>query len=217
MDPLRIVSVNVASAEPIDVGGERVLTGIHKRPVEGAVRIGDIGLDGDAICDTEHHGGADQAVYAYGAGDYAWWSRELGEAVEPGTFGDNLTIQGLPEDMHVGDRLLIGNVILEATSPRIPCRTLASRMNDSAFGVRFRRAERPGFYFRVLNGGEVSAGETVTVVEDPSSTVTMLELYRLSFEPAPRADALEKALAAPIAETVRSSFEKKLAAVADQG
>ncbi len=213
---MRIVSVNVASAEPIDIGGDSVLTGILKRPVDGAVRIDEAGLEGDVVCDTERHGGPDQAVYAYAAADYEWWSRELDRELAPGTFGDNLTIAGLPEDIHVGDRLLIGSVILEASAPRIPCKTLAARMDDSGFGLRFRRAERPGYYFRVLNGGEISAGEAVTIVEDPSSSVTMLDLYRLSFQPSPQPEDLERVLAAPIAERLRRRFETKLAAVADQ-
>ena len=216
MHRMRVASVNVGSAERLRRGDEEIVSGIRKRPVASAVRIGLDGLEHDVICDSEHHGGKDQAVYAYGTGDYAWWSAELGRRLAPGTFGENLTIDGLPDDLHVGDRLLIGNVILEATSPRIPCSTLATEMNDSGFGLEFRRAERPGFYFRVLNDGEIEAGDGVTLVEDPSSDVTMLDLFRLRYQPAPDRAALERVLAAPIAERMREMFVARLATVRDE-
>ena len=128
-----------------------------------------------------------------------------------GTFGENLTIAGLPPDMKAGDRLLIGDVILEATMPRIPCSTLAAAMNDSNFGLQFRRAERPGYYFRVLNEGSVAPGDSVTLVENPGDCITMLELFRLSYEIKPDAKSLCRALDAPIAERMRARFESKIA------
>ena len=115
--------------------------------------------------------------------------------------------------MNAGDRLLIGNLILEVTSPRIPCGTLAAKMNDSRFGLQFRQAERPGFYFRVLNEGEVTAGDVVTIVENDQESVSMLELFRLSYEPRPNADQLRQALASPIAARMRARFESRLATV----
>jgi len=216
MQGMRVVSVNVGSAETLRRGERDIVSGIHKRPLPSSVRIGSGGVEGDVICNTEHHGGADQAVYAYGTGDYDWWTKELGRRLEPGTFGENLTIEGLPDDLHVGDRLLIGNVILEATSPRIPCATLAVEMDDPGFGVTFRRAERPGFYFRVLNDGEIAAGDGVTLVEDPSSQVTMLDLFRLRYEPAPDRAALERALSESIAQRMRARFAARLAALGDE-
>ena len=151
-------------------------------------------------------------VYAYSADDYEWWSAQLGRELEPGTFGDNLTIEGLPTDMNVGDRLLIGDVLLEATAPRIPCSTLAARMQDSGFGMAFRKAERPGIYFRVLNEGEVSAGDAVTYMENPAPVVSILDLYRLAYDLRPDPDALERYLEAPLAERMRASIEEKLSA-----
>ena len=151
-------------------------------------------------------------MYAYSADDYEWWSTQLGREVPPGTFGENLTIEGLPTDMNVGDRLLIGDVLLEATAPRIPCSTLAAQMQDSGFGMVFRKAERPGIYFRVLNEGEVSAGDTVTYIENPAPVVSILDLYRLAYELRPDPAALERYLEAPLAERMRAAVEEKLAA-----
>lgn len=215
MERMRVVSINRGQPEPISFGERQFLTGISKRPVPATVHISASGLDGDAVMDTEHHGGPDQAVYAYAAGDYAWWSRALGRDIVYGTFGDNLTIDGLPSDLNTGDRLMIGDVILEATAPRIPCSTLAAAMQDSNFGLRFRRADRPGFYFRVLNDGDVSTGDTVVLVENPSDCISMLDQFRLSYALYPTAAELQRALDAPIAERMRTKFEKRLAAAGE--
>jgi MOSC domain-containing protein YiiM len=150
-------------------------------------------------------------VYAYSKDDYDWWSTELDRELAPGTFGDNLTIEGLPSDMNVGDRLLIGDVLLEATAPRIPCSTLAAQMQDSGFGMAFRNAERPGIYFRVLNEGEVSAGDAVTYIENPAPVVSILDLYRLAYDLRPDPATMERYLEAPLADRVRASIEEKLA------
>ena len=212
MDDMRVMSINVGREEVIDHGNRRFTTGIRKRPVEGPVFIGADAVAGDTISDKQHHGGADQVAYAYSMDDYEWWSTQLGRELVPGTFGDNLTIEGLPSDMNVGDRLLVGEVLLEATAPRIPCGTLAAQMQDSGFGMAFRKAERPGIYLRVLNEGEVTAGDAVTYIENPAPVVSILDLYRLAYDPRPNPAAMERYLEAPLAERMRVSIEQKLAA-----
>ena len=212
MDDMRVTSVNVGREETIDHGNRQFTTAIRKRPVDGAVYIGSDAVAGDTISDKKHHGGADQVVYAYSADDYEWWSEQLDREIAPGTFGENLTIEGLPADMNIGDRLLIGEVLLEATAPRIPCSTLAAQMQDPGFGMAFRKAERPGIYFRVLNEGEVSMGDAVTYIENPAPVVSILALYRLAFDLRPDPDALEHYLEAPLAERMRASIEEKLSA-----
>jgi MOSC domain-containing protein YiiM len=212
MDDMRVTSINVGREEAIEHGRRTFVTGIRKRPAAGAVYVGAEAVAGDTISDKKHHGGQDQAVYAYSADDYAWWSAELGREIAPGTFGENLTIEGLPSDMNVGDRLLIGDVLLEATAPRIPCNTLAAQMQDSGFGMAFRKAERPGIYFRVLNEGEVAAGDAVTYIENPAPVVSILSLYRLAYDLSPDPAALERYLEAPLAARMRATVEEKLAA-----
>jgi MOSC domain-containing protein YiiM len=174
------------------------------------VRISAAAVADDAICNTEHHGGTDQAVYAYCIHDYDWWARELGRELHPGTFGENLTILDMPTDLYVGDRLVIGDAVLEATSPRIPCNTLAAVMGDSKFGLKFRKAERPGIYFRVLNEGQVSAGDRVELVPTSETIVSIVELFRLAFEPNPDVDILKRYLEAPLATRMRTKLEGKL-------
>ena len=106
---MRLVSVNLGQVRPIQGAKSSGNTGIYKIPTTEAVQIGPMGLAGDAICDTENHGGVDQAVYIYGAPDYAWWSRTLGYELGPGTFGENLTIAGLESaHMLIGDHLSLG-------------------------------------------------------------------------------------------------------------
>ena len=212
MERMRVVSVNVGRPETIRHGAREFVTGINKHPAYRTIHVTEQGIEFDVICDEVHHGGPDQAVYAYGAGDYEWWSNQLGRDIPFGTFGDNLTIEGLPSDFNTGDRLLIGDVILEATAPRIPCGTLAAKMQDSGFGMQFRRAERPGFYFRVLNEGDIAVGDTATLVEDSTDSISMLEQFRLSYEINPSVRDLQRALDAPIAERMRSKFEARLSA-----
>lgn len=157
---MKLLSVNVGKAEPI--AAKSGLSGINKRPQSSEVFIDRLGLAGDAICDLENHGGADQAVYLYGQPDYDWWSDKLGAPLKPGTFGENLTITGLlSADVFVGDRFAIDDVILEATYPRVPCVTLGVHMGDKHFPKQFLRANRPGVYCRVIKEGSVKSDAVV--------------------------------------------------------
>lgn len=208
---MKIMSVNVGSAETIAHGKQSMTTGICKRPVSGPVEVSEKGLLGDEVLNDEHHGGPDQAVYAYSEDDYEWWASETGRDYPAGLFGENLTIKGLPSDMYVGDRLLIGDLVLEATSARIPCGTLATRMQDRGFGLTFKKAERPGIYFRVLNPGVVSRGDSVTLVAGDAGSVTVLDLFRFAYETSHDVDRLRRLLDAPLAERVRTKIEATLA------
>jgi len=209
---MQLTSVNVGQERPMPNAKAWGRTGIYKLPVEEAVEITHGGLAGDAICDLEHHGGADQAVYIYSTPDYAWWSGELGRQLVPGTFGENLTITELESaQVGIGDRLHIGAVILEVTAPRMPCVTLATRMGDPAFAERFRAAERPGLYARVVRAGWVQAGDTVTRERLLGETVTVIELFRDFYRPDLTEATLRRHLAAPIAVRDRVEKERRLA------
>ncbi|MBA3946223.1 MAG: MOSC domain-containing protein [Herpetosiphonaceae bacterium] len=208
---MQVVSVNIGKAQPIQNAKAVGKTGIYKRPVDIPARVTTLGLVDDAICDTPNHGGVDQAVYVYGVPDYQWWTQELGYDLEPGTFGENLTITELESaQMRVGDRLHIGEVIFEITAPRIPCVTLARRMNDPAFAKRFRAAERPGVYCRVITAGSIQAGQAVTYEPYRGDTVTVMELFRAAFEAHHDEATLRRHLAAPIAIRDRTAKEEKL-------
>lgn len=208
---MEVTSVNVGQARAIDNGKPTGQSGIFKTPVAGAVSITADGLPGDAIIDTKNHGGPDQAIYVYGEADYAWWAGELGRDLPPGLFGENLTISGLASaDFAIGDGLRVGTVVLEVTAPRIPCATLAARLGDPAFVRRFRAAERPGFYCRVIQPGEVQAGDAVTVTPYAGDTITVREMFRDFYEKTLSAAALRRYLAAPIAVRDRVDKEARL-------
>jgi MOSC domain-containing protein YiiM len=205
---MQLISVNIGQARHIQNAKASGKTGIYKLPVSEPVQITANGLPGDAICDVENHGGVDQAVYIFGAPDYAWWSESLGRELSPGTFGENLTISELESmQFSIGDRLHIGSVILQVTAPRIPCVTLAARMGDPAFVKRFRYAERPGLYCRVLQEGYVHVGEPVTWERYAGETITAIEMFRDFYEPDQSEATVRRHLAAPIA--IRDRVEKE--------
>jgi MOSC domain-containing protein YiiM len=197
------------------IGSRTTTTGIYKRATRGAVAIGPLGLSGDTIWSKKHHGGPDQAVYVYGEDDYAWWSAELGRALGPGTFGENLTVAGLATPRAtVGDRLHVGEaVVLEVTCGRIPCGTLTARMGIRAFSRRFREAARPGLYCRVIQTGSVRTGDPVRYEPAAGPTIGIVELGRLFSARDVTPEQLELALAAPIDERGRRDMELQLAAL----
>jgi MOSC domain-containing protein YiiM len=205
---VELTSINVGRARELRGRSFDGTTGIFKEPVD-AVAIGELGLDDDAVCDTKHHGGPDQAVYLYRAEDHDWWAAELGGEIDPGIFGENLTIRGLPSPgLAIGARLTVGAVELEITAPRIPCNTLAERMGDARFGKHFVAAERPGFYARVITPGTVHVGDAVTL-EDVPGRATTVDLFRDShrrLDP----DEVRAWLALPIDARTREKLSAQL-------
>ena len=167
----------VCLGRPEILPGKKYKTGINKLAIQGAVMVDAEGLVGDAILNRKHHGGVDQAVYIEGAIDLDWWQAELGRDLPFGTFGENLVIDGLESAMlAAGDRLAIGEVLLEITSARIPCATFAAKMGEPTFVKRYTRAARPGAYARVLQGGVVEAGQSVEYKPWSGDRVTMPEM-----------------------------------------
>jgi MOSC domain-containing protein YiiM len=209
---MHLISINIGAAEKMTEAKVNGLTGIYKKPVDRPVIVGAEGVFGDAVCDRKNHGGPDQAVYVYGELDYAWWSAELGRPLAPGTFGENLTISALASEMcSVGDRLQMGEVVLEVTAARIPCNVLSRRMEDLQFAKRFREAGRPGMYCRVIEPGTVATGMVVrhTLFADP--TVSVVEMLRDFYDQNLSEATLRRYLAAPIAIRDRVDNEQKLA------
>lgn len=211
---MQVLSINIGRAHPIATAKSSGVTGIYKLPATGPVAVTSLGLAGDAVCDTENHGGVDQAVYIYGEPDYAWWSAELEQALSPGTFGENITLSDLESTrLSIGDRLYFAEVVLEVTAPRIPCVTLAARMADPTFVKRFRHAERPGVYCRVIREGTIAPGEPVRLEPHPGATITVLEMFRDFYAADWTESRLRRHLAAPIAVRDRVDLEARLAAI----
>jgi MOSC domain-containing protein YiiM len=165
-----------------DDAGTVGTTAIDKVPVDGPVKVGTLGLFADVQADRKHHGGEEQAVYAYAAEDADWWAEQLGRDIPPGLFGENLRVAGLDvSNARVGERWKIGDkVVLEVTVPRTPCMTFARWMGEENNGWvrRFSDARRLGAYLRVVSTGAVQAGDAIEVVPAPEGAPTILDIYR---------------------------------------
>jgi MOSC domain-containing protein YiiM len=164
-----IVSVNAGLPRTVEHAGRLVTTAIWKRPVTGRVAVRGVNLDGDGQADRSVHGGVDKAVYAYAREDYEWWSAELDTgALEPGTFGENLTVSGIALNAaEVGERWRVGSALLEVSEPRFPCFKLGIRMGDPKFLKRFAAARRPGTYLRNIEEGKLGTADPIEVVDRP--------------------------------------------------
>ena len=187
-------------------------TGIFKFPTDKSVRVTKLGLEGDVIVSKKHHGGPDQAIYVYGTADYEWWSQQLGKEISPGTFGENLTISELESaQFNVGDYLHIDDVTLQVTAARIPCGTFAARMDDPQWVKRFRHAERPGLYCRVIKEGFIKADDLVSVERYTSETISIVEMFRDYYDQNKSEETIDRHLKAPIAIRARRDIEKERA------
>lgn len=208
---MQLISVNLGHERMLQRKGRVEKTGIFKLPTDGPIKVTKLGLEDDVIVSKKHHGGPDQAVYVYGMLDYEWWSRELGREMPPGMFGENLTISDLESArFDIGDTLSTGDATLQVTAPRIPCSTFAARMDDPLWVKRFRQAERPGLYCRVLKEGFVKTGDNVSVEKYRGETISVLEMYRDYYEKDKSRETLLRHLNAPIAIRARKDIEKDL-------
>jgi MOSC domain-containing protein YiiM len=214
---MHLISVNIGKVETHHNGKHTEETGIYKTPQREAVKVTSLGLEGDAVVDKKHHGGVDQAVYVYGSGDYQWWANELGRELTPGMFGENLTISELQSpDLNIGDTIRVGEVLLQVAAPRIPCATLAAKMGDPGFVKRFRHAERPGAYCRVIKAGEVREGDKVQIEKYEGETINLSEMFRLYYDKPGTEGDIRRILAAPIAVRARRDNEKRLASLMEK-
>jgi MOSC domain-containing protein YiiM len=167
-------SVNVGGVRTIEVGDRTVTTAIWKSPVAGRVRVAGVNLSGDDQADRTVHGGEYKAVYAYAWEDTLWWQEQLGRELAPGNFGENLTINGVAvADVVIGEHWRVGSALLEASEPRFPCFKLGIRMGDPRFLKRFAAARRTGTYLRIVEEGEIGAGDEIVVTSRPDHGVTI--------------------------------------------
>ena len=207
-----LVSVNVSLPKLVELRGQAVSTSIFKEPVAGRVLVRRLSLAGDWQADLRSHGGLNKAVYAYPLEHYARWSRELGrDDLRPGQFGENLTVEGLTEDTaRLGDVLRVGGALLQVTQPRYPCFKLGIKMGDPLFPRRFLASGRTGFYLRVLQEGEVGAGDPVELVER-SDGLTVRELWQLVLVDKGDVEGARRALRCPtLAREWREPLEERL-------
>ena len=225
---MKIVSVNVSGIREVDDDGRSVRTGIFKTPVEGPVRVGSINLTGDDQADRKNHGGEHKAVYAFGRQHVPHWREALGrDDIEPGFFGENLSIDELDEGaLHVGDRLRAGTALLEITQPRVPCFKLGLRAGERSLTRAFMLYGRTGAYLRVLEEGEVAAGDALEPVErDPAdggvATHDLAELFAAVHDrdgdPERQREVLHATLGVPaLSDEWRAVIERRLERLASR-
>ena len=195
----RLLSVNVGLPRDIAWKGRTVHTGIWKAPVAGRCRVGRLNLDGDGQGDLAGHGGEQRAVFVYQIDSYRYWEQQLERRdFVHGQFGENFTVDGLPDDaVCIGDRYRIGSALFEVTQPRVTCYRVGIRMDEPRMPALLTSSGRPGFYFRVLQEGEVGAGDDIVKVGEADVRMTVAEINALLYSPDHARDRLQRALQVP--------------------
>ena len=170
----RLLSVNVGTPRVVPRGKGQARTAIWKDPVAGRVAVRGVNVEGDRQADLRVHGGPDKAVYAYASEDTAFWEDALGADLGPGAFGENLTTEGIDQtNALIGERWRVGTTLLEVCQPRFPCFKLGLRFGDPQMLKRFALARRPGAYLRIVEEGELGAGDAIEIVHRPQHEVTI--------------------------------------------
>jgi MOSC domain-containing protein YiiM len=209
---MKLLSVNVSPPKEVVHAGKTVTTGIFKEPIRGRVTLGTLNLDGDGQADLTGHGGIYKAAYAYSIENYDYWKRELGRTdFAFGQFGENFTVEEMLEDeIHVGDVFRVGDALVEVTQPRVPCYKLGIKMGLSGFEKRFLASRRVGFYLRVLEEGEVGAGDAFDRVRTDPERMTVREICHLLYFDPENLEGAKKALRIrALSPGWRQSFEER--------
>ena len=210
---MKLLSVNVGLPREIEWKGKIVRTSIFKAPVTGRVRVARLNVEGDQQSDLTVHGGLDKAVYAYASEHYAFWHQELpGVDLPQGVFGENFTTAGLLEEtFYIGDRLRIGSAEFVVTQPRMPCFKLGIRFNRPDMVKRFLQSGRTGFYFAVINEGEVAAGDSIELIERDEHNIPVADIVNLYRGDATNQDMLRRVSELPsLPNSWRDYFRKRL-------
>ncbi len=194
-----LVSVNVGLPKNVSWQGRTVFTGVFKDPVSGPRRVRRLNVDGDGQGDLAGHGGEIRAVFVYQLSSYRYWERELGRTdLVPGHFGENFTVDGLDDDVVcIGDCYRIGSAIFEVSQPRVTCYRVGIRMNDPRIPAMLVSHHRPGFYFRVLQEGEVQAGDEIVKLSSGAEQMPVAEADALLYLPGHTRQQLLRALRIP--------------------
>jgi ferredoxin-NADP reductase/MOSC domain-containing protein YiiM/ferredoxin len=209
----RLLSVNVGLPRDIEWKGRTVHTGIWKNPVHGRCRVGRLNLEGDGQGDLGGHGGEQRAAFVYQIESYRYWQEQLNRIdFVHGQFGENFTIEGLPDDaVCIGDRFQIGSALFEVTQPRVTCYRVGIRTNEPRMPALLTSSGRPGFYFRVLREGMVGAGDEIVKMGEANELMTVAEINALLYSPNHAHDRLERALRVEaLSPGWRASFEALL-------
>jgi MOSC domain-containing protein YiiM len=211
---MKIVSVNVGRPREIDWKGKTIRTSIFKEPVQGRVRLEALNFVGDEQADLSVHGGPQKAVYGYASEHYDFWRQQLpGVHLPWGAFGENLTTEGLlEEEINIGNRYQLGSAVVMVTQPRTPCYKLGVRFGRDDIVKRFLESGRPGFYFSVIQEGEVAAGDALELVYREAADVTVADILRLYVTDKQNLSLTQRAVrVAGLADGWRDYFQRRLA------
>src|SRR6204780_1073055 len=209
----RLLSVNVGLPRDVTWNGKTVRTSVWKSPVDGRRMVRKLDIDGDAQADLAGHGGEQRAVFVYQMDSYHYWESFLGRNdFSFGQFGENFTVEGLPDnEVCIGDRYRIGGAIFEATQPRVTCYRIGIRMNEPRMPALLVAHHRPGFYFRVLQEGEVGAGDDIVKITDGPERISVADVGAPLFLPGASSQQLQRALQIPaLSQGWQSSFQAML-------
>lgn len=210
---MKLVSVNVGFPREVTWKGRTVSTGIFKEPINSRVMVRSLNLDGDGQADLTVHGGLDKAIYAYPLEHYDYWRSELPDTeLTLGIFGENFTVTGFKEEeLNIGDRFQVGTVQLMVTQPRLPCYKLGIRFGQADMVKRFLASRRTGFYFRVLQEGEVIAGDTLERVSRNDNNITVADITQLYTREKTDPDLLHRAAQLEVLpESWRDYFQEQI-------
>lgn len=213
---MKVLHINQGKPKTIVINGKEVSTGIYKEPVTMPINVHPLGLEGDGQADLTVHGGIYQALYAYSVEHYTAWQSELAvDPLPPGTFGENLTVSGLLEtDVCIGDVHRIGQIIVQVTSPRIPCFKLGHKLSRPDILKPFLQSGRSGYYLRVLQTGTISADCEIEIIQRHPSNITVRQLLGMHRLGEGDRTALETAIAIEaLAPIVRAELVSKLAKI----
>ena len=211
---MQLQFLNVALPRTVEYKGETVSTGIYKQPTDERLAVRRLNIDGDAQADLSVHGGVDKAVYAFPSEHYSAYQSELGqESYPPGQFGENLTTQGMLEtEVRIGDRYRIGTALLEVSQPRSPCYKFAIKMDTAEALAVCINSALTGFYLRVLEEGEIGAGDAIELEHTETGAPTVDEIHRLYFLDRRNIDQLRRAVNCDLlADAFRNVFRVRLA------
>ena len=211
---MKLVSVSVGLPRVVMSAGDTVSTGIFKEPVAGRVALRTLNLEGDRQADLSVHGGPSKAVYAYPSEHYEYWRHELPEVKLPwGMFGENFTTAGLSEsELNIGDKFRVGSAVVMVTEPRMPCYKLGIKFGRSDIVKRFLASERTGFYFAVLQEGEVGMGDPMELIERSKDNLRVSEVTALYTREKHNVGLLRRAIeVATLPESWKEYFRHRLA------
>lgn len=213
-----LASLQVGVPRMLMHGSKEVLSGIFKSATDQPCRIGNLGVQGDGQGDTVNHGGPDKAVCAYFALRYPFWQKEFGQSFPNGSFGENFTLtEWSEEDLHIGDIVTVGQATLQVSQPRQPCYKLGLRNEQPSLPARAALTGYTGFYFRVLEEGEVKQDDTCKIVERHAARITITEANRVMHRDKNDIPSIEKLLAVPeLAVSLREQLQNRVTKLTNQ-